>query len=138
MTFPEAFWQGVDEFNSGQFYPCHDTLEAIWLESIDPDKTFFQGILQIAVGYYHLSNHNWKGALILLGEGTNRLRRYRPEYKTIDVETLFSRSINSLQTLQDAGEERVAEFAAKYGLSGDSTEPPVLPLPKIETVQNPK
>ncbi|MDC0831401.1 hypothetical protein CKA32_001215 [Geitlerinema sp. FC II] len=136
MEFPQAFWQGVDEFNAGEFYPCHDTLEAIWLEAIDPDKTFFQGILQIAVGYYHLSNHNWKGCLILLGEGTNRLRRYRPEYETIDVETLFLGAIDSLQTLQQAGEDRVAEFAAKYGLSGDATDPPTLPLPKIQTVES--
>ncbi|MBO9999769.1 MAG: DUF309 domain-containing protein [Cyanobacteria bacterium SID2] len=131
MNFPEQFWQGVRQFNEGQFYACHDTLEAIWLESIDPNKTFFQGILQIAVGYYHLSNHNWRGSVVLLGEGTNRLRRYRPSYGDIDVDAIFLSALETLQTLQEAGEERVAEFAEKYGLNGRD---PVLPVPRIRSI----
>ena len=48
------FSQGIEQFNRREFYPCHDTLEAIWMDSIEPDKTFYQGILQIAVGCYHI------------------------------------------------------------------------------------
>ncbi|NMG60215.1 DUF309 domain-containing protein [Geitlerinema sp. P-1104] len=131
--FPPEFWQGVEEFNRGEFYACHDTLEAIWLESVDPEKKFYQGILQIAVGFYHLSNQNWKGCLMLLGEGTNRLRRYRPEYGEIDVETLFSEALEMLQELQEAGEERTAEFAIKYGLIGESG---TMALPKVNKVSS--
>ncbi|MCC5896482.1 MAG: DUF309 domain-containing protein [Phormidium sp. BM_Day4_Bin.17] len=131
--FPPEFWQGIEEFNRGEFYACHDTLEAIWLESVDPEKKFYQGILQIGVGFYHLSNHNWKGCLMLLGEGTNRLRSYRPEYGEIDVEGLFSEALEILQTLQEAGEERTAEFASKYGLTGES---PKISLPKVKKVSS--
>ncbi|OAB59074.1 hypothetical protein AY600_13660 [Phormidium willei BDU 130791] len=131
--FPPEFWQGVEEFNRGEFYACHDTLEAIWLESVDPEKTFYQGILQIAVGVYHLSNQNWKGCLMLLGEGTNRLRRYRPEYGQIDVESLFSQGLEMLQVLQDAGEERTAEFARQYGLMDELA---TLALPKVNRVSS--
>lgn len=131
--FPPEFWQGVEEFNRGEFYACHDTLEAIWLESVDPEKTFYQGILQIAVAMYHLSNQNWKGCLMLLGEGTNRLRRYRPEYGEIDVESLFSQGLEMLQVLQESGEERTAEFASKYGLIDESG---TLPLPKVNRVSS--
>ena len=56
---PEALWQGISQFNDGEFYACHDTLEAIWMEAQIPEKPFFQGILQLAVALYHLSNHNW-------------------------------------------------------------------------------
>jgi len=56
-----AFGQGIDEFNRQQFYACHDTLEALWMESAEPEKTFYQGILQIAVACYHLENNNWRG-----------------------------------------------------------------------------
>ena len=55
---PDEFWQGVEQFNAGQYYACHDTLEALWIEAAEPEKTFYQGILQIAVALYHLSNHN--------------------------------------------------------------------------------
>jgi uncharacterized protein len=97
---PEEFWQGIEQFNAGQFYACHDILEALWIDSIEPDKTFYQGILQIAVGLYHLGNHNQRGAMILLGEGSNRLRRYLPSYGGIDVEELFTQSLDLLKTLQ--------------------------------------
>ena len=97
---PEEFWQGVEQFNAGQFYACHDILEALWIDSIEPDKTFYQGILQIAVGLYHLGNRNRRGAMILLGEGSNRLRRYLPSYGGINVEKLFTQSVDLLKTLQ--------------------------------------
>jgi uncharacterized protein len=97
---PEEFWQGIEQFNAGQFYACHDILEALWIDSIEPDKTFYQGILQIAVGLYHLGNHNWRGAMILLGEGSNRLRRYLPSYGGINVEELFTESVDLLKTIQ--------------------------------------
>ena len=39
---PEEFWQAVEQFNQEQFYACHDTLEAIWMEAPQPQKTFYQ------------------------------------------------------------------------------------------------
>jgi uncharacterized protein len=107
-TMPEQFWQGIEQFNAGQFYACHDILEALWIDSIEPDKTFYQGILQIAVGLYHLGNRNWRGAMILLGEGSNRLRRYLPSYGGINVEELFSQSVDLLKTLQQESLEPMA------------------------------
>ncbi|MDJ0676909.1 MAG: DUF309 domain-containing protein, partial [Calothrix sp. MO_167.B42] len=29
-NLPQEFWEGVEQFNSRQFYACHDTLEALW------------------------------------------------------------------------------------------------------------
>ena len=107
-TMPEEFWQGIKQFNIGQFYACHDILEALWIDSIEPDKTFYQGILQIAVGLYHLGNHNRRGAMILLGEGSNRLKRYLPDYGSINVEELFTQSVDLLKTLQEESLEPVA------------------------------
>ena len=108
---PTAFWDGIDQFNQGEFYECHDTLEALWMEAIEPDKTFYQGILQIAVGLYHLGNLNWRGAVILLGEGSNRLRRYEPDYDAIDVTGLIQQSLTLLSQLQETGAEQVEAIA---------------------------
>ncbi|MBN4000787.1 DUF309 domain-containing protein [Nostoc sp. LPT] len=120
---PQEFWQGVDQFNSGQFYACHDTLEALWIEAGEPEKTFYQGILQIAVALYHLENRNWRGAVILLGEGSNRLRRYPSTYGGIDVDELLSQSAVLLTTLQQIGQDLIT--------SGELGENQVLSLPKI-------
>ncbi|MER3492292.1 MAG: DUF309 domain-containing protein [Mastigocladus sp. ERB_26_2] len=120
---PQQFWQGVEQFNTGEFYACHDTLEALWMEATEPEKTFYQGILQIAVALYHLGNHNWRGAAILLGEGSNRLRRYPSVYGGIDVDELLEQSVALLRTLQQTEPEKLATM--KLG------ETEGLPLPKI-------
>ncbi len=122
---PEQFWQGIEQFNSGEFYPCHDTLEALWLEALEPQKTFYQGILQIAVACHHLGDRNWRGTVILLGEGTNRLRRYEPSFAGIDVEELRDRVAEMLSVLQRSGAENVDELATAWE-SGNSD------IPKLE------
>ncbi len=128
------FWQGVDQFNQGQFYACHDTLEALWIDATEPPKTFYQGILQIAVGIYHLSNLNWRGAVILLGEGINRLRRYPATYSGIDVDELLSQSVVLLKTLQQTGPEKVSEWVIGNGAIASKNI--ALPLPRIVRVED--
>ena len=105
-----ALLQGVDEFNQGEFYACHDTLEALWMDSTEPLKSFYQGILQIAVGCYHLENQNWRGAVILLGEGIRRLNHYQPAYEGIDVESFIDDSLHLLKTLQQTGPEHLPQL----------------------------
>lgn len=97
---PSEFWRGITEFNQGEFYACHDTLEAIWMEAGEPEKTFYQGILQMAVALYHLGNRNVRGAIILLGEGMHRLRRYESDYGGINVDRLLQEGRSLQATLQ--------------------------------------
>jgi hypothetical protein len=128
---PQEFWQGVEQFNQGQFYACHDTLEALWMEATEPQKTFYQGILQIAVALYHLGNSNWRGAVILLGEGINRLRRYPPTYAGIDVDELLTSSAAMLTALQQAGPEKIGDWIIGNGGIALSNEEQALWLPKV-------
>jgi uncharacterized protein len=127
---PPEFWQGIAEFNREEFYACHDTLEAIWMEASEPDKRFYQGILQIAVGCYHLNNLNWRGAVILLGEGIKRLSDYQPDYEAIDVSRLLADSSRLLQELQQIEPEAIESFVERLRLDGDNCQP-VSRLPKI-------
>jgi len=124
---PDEFWQSIEQFNSQDFYACHDTLEALWMEAGDPDNKFYQGILQIAVGLYHLGNQNWRGAVILLGEGINKLSYYQPSYAEIAVEDLLRQSAKLLSALQQAGPEAVANFLPLFA----GTEVAGLQLPYI-------
>lgn len=135
------FWQGVEQFNQQDFYACHDTLEALWMEAGEPEKKFYQGVLQIAVALYHLSNHNWQGSAILLGEGINRLRYYQPTYLEIDVENLIQDSVKMLSHLQEFGPDNVADLANQLfgdmrdnlADHSDELELPIA-LPKIHKV----
>lgn len=116
MVAPPEFWQGIEEFNQQQFYACHDTLEALWVEAPEADKRFYQGILQVAVACYHLSNSNLRGAIILLGESVRRLWDYQPDYEGIDVELLLEQSSQLLQTLQQIEPEAVETFLQQLQL----------------------
>ncbi|MGB3790445.1 MAG: DUF309 domain-containing protein [Phormidesmis sp.] len=124
MQYPVLFQQGIDEFNSRQFYACHDTLEAIWMEAETIEKPFYQGILQIAVAFYHLGNLNWRGGAILLGEGIARLRKFEPEHECIDVEMLVDQAVEWLMLVQTSGEA---------GLSALMDDPP-FPFPQVRQI----
>ncbi len=109
VSIPE-FKRAIAEFNQHQFYDCHDTLEAIWVEAPEADKRFYQGILQVAVGCYHLSNDNLRGAIILLGEAIRRLYDYQPVYEGVNVELLLEQANQLLQTLQQLPPGQTSEF----------------------------
>ena len=138
---PASFWQGVQEFQAGQFYECHDTLEALWIEAQEPNKTFFQGILQIAVACYHLGNQNWRGAVILLGEGIHRLSPYQPDYGNIDINHLLDTSSALLSHLQMTGADRVAEYSVLiqgYGPEALEKSADVEILPRLRQMTDPQ
>jgi uncharacterized protein len=124
MVASPEFERGIAEFNQQQFYACHDTLEAIWVDALEADKRFYQGILQVAVGCYHLSNDNLRGAIILLGEAVRRLCDYQPDYEEIDVEQLLAQTIALLQALQQLPPEKTQDFWQQLmnKQSGVSTE----------------
>jgi len=128
---PQEFWQGVEEFNQQEFYACHDTLEALWMEATETDKNFYQGILQIAVGCYHLGNSNWRGAVILLGEGIKRLHHYQPIYEEVDVEQLVGESLQLLKSLQKIEPDTIAEFVRQL----ETKENFECSLPKIVRIK---
>ncbi len=141
MTQPAAFWLGVEQFNQREFYACHDTLEALWIEADLSDKQFYQGILQIAVALYHLGNQNWRGAVILLGEGMNRLRNYQPDHGEIDVESFLTEVAQIVKLLQQTGPEQVASVIELlgYGLhQSDGVQQPdgrsAIALPRLQKI----
>ncbi|MEW6494445.1 MAG: DUF309 domain-containing protein [Cyanobacteriota bacterium] len=137
---PEEFWQGVEQFNQQEFYACHDTLEALWIEAFEPQKRFYQGVLQIAVACHHLMNLNWRGAVILLGEGIGRLSDYQPDYEGIDVTDLVMQSFQLLKALQETGQEQVDNFvklltAPQKGEVHEISTAAIVQLPKISRVE---
>jgi predicted metal-dependent hydrolase len=80
-----SFEKGVDQFNEGHFFECHDTLEELWSGVRGPSRDFFQGLIQVAVGFYHLGKDNRVGAVRLLGRALERLEAYPDHYGGIDL-----------------------------------------------------
>ncbi len=103
----------IAQFNQQDFYACHDTLEAIWVEAPTDEKKFYQGLLQVAVAYYHLGNSNWRGAVVLLGEGRFRLLAYAPSYAGIDVGQLRQDTEVLFNDLQAIAPEQIDTLVAE-------------------------
>lgn len=72
----KKFQEGVERFNSGQFFEAHESWEEIWLAAPEPDKTFLQGIIQVSAAFHHYRRDNRMGAESLLGEGLRKLDRF--------------------------------------------------------------
>lgn len=51
-----SFEEGRRLYNQQEFYKCHDVLEELWHVSPEPQRSVLHGILQSAVGLYHLLN----------------------------------------------------------------------------------
>ena len=95
--------EGITLFNRGEFFDCHEVLEALWLESSGDRKKFLQGLIQVAVALHHLHNRNRVGAERLLAAGMEKLREYAPEDELIDVNALLA-ALAPLRNQISAGE----------------------------------
>lgn len=85
---PEGLRAGIGQFNRGEYWECHETLEEIWRAEPDPVRYLYQGILLAGVGLYHLRRGNRRGALSKLRAGHALLTPYAPICMGIDVTRL--------------------------------------------------
>lgn len=107
---PPLVLSGIEKFNRGEFYECHDDLEDAWRAETRQIRFLYQGILQVGVGFYHQRNGNWRGATGLLRGGIERLKDFEPHTSGIDVKKLVRQSERCLRELDGLGRERVREF----------------------------
>ena len=101
---PDLALKGIEEFNRGEFYECHEYLEEAWMQEPRRVRFLYQGILQVGVGFYHLQNGNWRGATGLLRNGTQRLKEFEPDTLGIDVARLVRESERCPRSSRTSGE----------------------------------
>jgi hypothetical protein len=81
--------RGVELFNAGRFYECHEAFEEIWRSTAPEPRELFQGLIQVAVGLHHFLVNGRRGAARrVLGRGLRRLEPLRPAAGGVELETL--------------------------------------------------
>ena len=85
------FEKGVEEFNTQHFFEAHDVWEELWMETTGTHRLFYQGLIQTAVGFYHLDNGNYKGACSQFGKALAKLEQYQPSFHSIETAKLAER-----------------------------------------------
>src|SRR5712692_10361952 len=86
---PPELAKAIHEFNAGEFFDQHETLELLWRATPDEIRHLYEGILQIGVGMHHLlKNRNFHGAAVKLDHGIRLLEALPPVCHGIDIARL--------------------------------------------------
>ena len=105
------FDRGVDEFNDGSFFEAHDTLEDVWMDVRGQERLFFQGLIQLAIGYYHLTCVNYSGAEHLLGRGVSKLEGFRPAHRGILLDKVVDTARSTREKILTGGDRELVWVA---------------------------
>jgi predicted metal-dependent hydrolase len=84
----DKFQRGLDHFNALEFFEAHEVWEEIWLVEAEPEKTFLQGLIQIAAAFHHYCRGNPQGAESLLASGIVKLNRFPDRHRRLDIADL--------------------------------------------------
>lgn len=122
VDYKELFELGIREFNSGDYFACHDTFESIWMDTRGEHRRFLQGMIQSSVGIYHGLHSNLRGAYSQTDKALQKLRDYPARYAGIDLESFR----DAVQVLHDSIRESLLNNTAEF----DSSL-----VPSIQTVE---
>ena len=82
------FGRGVKLFNAGKFFEAHEVWEELWLAETEPEKTFLQGLIQLAAAFHHAGRGNSRGAQSLLAAGIVKLNRFPDDHRGLALAEL--------------------------------------------------
>ncbi len=100
-----------EQFNRGEYWHQHETLETVWrAESDESIRDFYKGILQVGVGFHHITRHNYRGAVKVLARGINYLHPYAPRCMGVDVQRLIDEGTRVLEQTRALGPDRIDEI----------------------------
>ena len=84
-SYDPRYLAGVLLFNRGDFFEAHEAWEALWMDTFGPEKAFYQGLIQAAVGLCHFCNGNLRGAVKLYHSSRDYLARYGDAHRGLDL-----------------------------------------------------
>jgi predicted metal-dependent hydrolase len=107
---PPLLLEGIAQFNRGEFFEQHETLELLWRAETRNIRYLYQGILQIGVAFHHLRKQNHHGTVYMLTRGQNYLAPFAPRCQRVDVQALLDAAAAALREVNRLGADRLAEF----------------------------
>src|SRR6266487_2388225 len=104
---PPLLIEGIAQFNRGEFFEQHETLELLWRAETRDIRYLYQGILQIGVAFHHLRKLNHHGTVYMLRRGQQYLAPFAPRCQRVDVEALLDAASAALREVNRLGKERL-------------------------------
>jgi hypothetical protein len=87
--YDPRYLAGVLFFNQRDFFEAHEVWEELWADSEPPQRRYYQGLIQAAVGLLHFENGNLGGAVKLYRSSRSYMEPYLPRYLGLDVEDFW-------------------------------------------------
>jgi len=107
---PPQLLEGIAQFNRGEYFEQHETLELLWRAERQDIRYLYQGILQIGVAFHHLRRLNHHGTVYMLTRGRAYLAPFAPRCQGVDVASLLQDAAAALREVERLGPGRLAEF----------------------------
>ncbi|MXY44595.1 MAG: DUF309 domain-containing protein [Dehalococcoidia bacterium] len=126
---PPELRQAIEQFNGGEFWECHETLEDVWRESPYPFRLFYHAVIKTAVGFHHLTEHNRHGARVKLRDGVELLELFQPEWMGVRTDLLLTDATEWLSLVEapavawDELDRRAKPSIYPLSLDGRGLEP---------------
>ena len=107
---PPNLIEGIAQFNRGEYFEQHETLELLWRAERRDVRRLYQGILQIGVAFHHLRRCNHHGTVYMLTRGPGYLAPFAPCCQGVNVERLLEDAAAALVEVERLGPQRLGEF----------------------------
>jgi len=95
----DLFAQGIALFNRQAFFECHEVLEDLWRPMRGPRRLFLQGVIHLAVGFYHHQQANPLCAERQLRKGLKKLAGYLPGFDGVNTALLYREALTCLEAI---------------------------------------
>ncbi|MHB8748049.1 MAG: DUF309 domain-containing protein [Aggregatilineales bacterium] len=102
--------KGLHEFNTHEFYECHESLEAAWNAETGPVRELYRVILQVGLAYYQIERGNYTGASKMFLRTRQWFAALPDRCRGIDVAQLRADADAARVHLEALGPARIDKF----------------------------
>jgi len=94
----KLFIDGINLFNDKKFYEAHESWEELWTEFNLDDALLIQGLIQLSVAYFHITNINLKGSKNLFNKSLPKLEKFKiKNNRNINIQEIINTAEIALQ-----------------------------------------
>jgi len=102
------FLKGIDSFNDKSFYDAHESWELLWTEYALQDALFVQGLIQLSVAFFHITNLNLIGSKNLFNKCLPKLKKFPSNHRDLNLSDIIDGAEESLKMVSSI--DKVSQF----------------------------
>lgn len=96
----KLFVEGIYLFNNKKYYDAHELWEELWSEYKLDDDVFIQGLIQLSVAFFHITNLNLKGSRNLFKKCLPKLQQFPDNHRMLNLSEIIMYTKNAEQKVK--------------------------------------